>query len=217
METQGTRIKRFREKNGLTMEEVGKSIGLTKQAIYKYENDIVTNIPYDKILLLAKALHVEPWEILGWNAPDNDKVFKLSPDSATITIPFINQKLSAGTGADYLSAEDTTVRTISVLSTIARGANIESLVAAEVVGDSMIGEKIFSGDIVIFSRGLIRGSGIYVINYAGEVMVKKVTFDALENKVTIISANIDYPPKTVDADCIAILGKVLGWIHMENY
>ena len=53
METQGTRIKRFREKNGLTMEEVGKSIGLTKQAIYKYENDIVTNIPYDKIIIAA--------------------------------------------------------------------------------------------------------------------------------------------------------------------
>lgn len=216
METQGQRIKSFREKAGLTLEELGKEIGLTKQAIYKYENDIVSNIPYDKILLLAKALNVQPWDILGWNAPSKE-LFMIDETSATITIPFINQKLSAGTGEDYLLSDNISIKKIDILSSMARGIDKKTLVAAEVIGNSMIGEKIYSGDIVVFSKGLIRGEGIYVINYAGDVMVKKIDFDKLHNQVSIISANPDYPIKTVDAEYVALLGKVIGWIHRENY
>ena len=214
METQGERIKRLRENAGLTLEEVGKKIGLTKQAIYKYENDIVTNIPYERILLLAKAFDVEPWEVLGWDPPTT-KPFKA--DDLTITIPFVSQKLSAGRGENYLSDDDIEVRTISVSAYLARGIDKATLLAAEVRGDSMIDEKIFSGDIVVFSRGLIRQEGIYVINYAGDLMVKKLSFDALNNRVDIISGNRNYPTRTVDAELIEILGKVVGWIHRLDF
>lgn len=217
METHGQRIKRFREKLRLTLEDVGKDIGLTKQAIYKYENDIVSNIPYDKILLLAKALHVKPWEILGWENPEQDQTFKLSPESTTITIPFINQKLSAGYGKDFLSSENITVKTIDIMVAMARGLDKSTLIAAKVRGNSMIGEKIFSGDIVVFSRWLINQEGIYVINYAGDIMVKKLSFDALNNQISIISANHDYPVRTVDAEYVNILGKVVGCIHIMDY
>ena len=196
------------------MEEVGKKIGLTKQAIYKYENDIVTNIPYERILLLAKAFDVEPWEVLGWDPPTT-KPFKA--DDLTITIPFVSQKLSAGRGENYLSDDDIEVRTISVSAYLARGIDKATLLAAEVRGDSMIDEKIFSGDIVVFSRGLIRQEGIYVINYAGDLMVKKLSFDALNNRVDIISGNRNYPTRTVDAELIEILGKVVGWIHRLDF
>ena len=81
----------------------------------------------------------------------------------------------------------------------------------------MVEEKIFPGDIVIFSRGLIRQEGIYVINYAGDVMVKSLLFDALNKTVDIISGNKNYPTRTVDADCISILGKVVGWIHKVDF
>ena len=213
METQGERIKRLREKAGLTLEEVGKEIGLTKQAIYKYENDIVTNIPYDRIILLSKALNVQPWELLGWETPS-----KISrADDLSITIPFVSQKLSAGTGENYLSDDDIEVRTINISAYLARGIDKATLLAAEVRGDSMIDENIYSGDIVIFSRGLIRQEGIYVINYAGDVLVKKLAFDALNNTVDIISGNRNYPTRTVDADNVAILGKVVGWIHRLDF
>lgn len=41
----GRRIKRLREDLGLTQEDVAKKVGVATQTIYKYENDIVTNIP----------------------------------------------------------------------------------------------------------------------------------------------------------------------------
>ena len=63
----GLRIKIAREQKNLTLEEVAKRCETTKQTIYKYENEIVTNIPYDKIVLLSKALDVTPSYLFGWD------------------------------------------------------------------------------------------------------------------------------------------------------
>ena len=63
----GLRIKLAREQRNMTLEDVAKLCDTTKQTIYKYENEIVTNIPYDKIVLLTKALDVSPSYLFGWN------------------------------------------------------------------------------------------------------------------------------------------------------
>ena len=62
----GLRIKLAREQRNMTLEEVAKLCETTKQTIFKYENEIVTNIPYDKIVLLSKALEVSPSYLFGW-------------------------------------------------------------------------------------------------------------------------------------------------------
>lgn len=62
----GLRIKAAREQKSMTLEEVAKLCETTKQTIFKYENEIVTNIPYDKIVLLSKALDVSPSYLFGW-------------------------------------------------------------------------------------------------------------------------------------------------------
>lgn len=62
----GERIKNAREKRDMTLEQVAKACKTTKQTIFKYENDIVTNIPYDKIVLLSEALNVSPSYFFGW-------------------------------------------------------------------------------------------------------------------------------------------------------
>ena len=62
----GLRIRTAREKKNLTLEELAKRCETTKQTIFKYENEIVTNIPYEKIVLLSKALDVSPSHLFGW-------------------------------------------------------------------------------------------------------------------------------------------------------
>ena len=63
----GQRIRLARERKNMTLDEVARLCETTKQAIYKYENEIVTNIPYDKIVLLSKALDVTPSYLFGWD------------------------------------------------------------------------------------------------------------------------------------------------------
>ncbi len=71
METKGMRLKQLRLINDFTLDQVGDMIGVSKQTLYKYENDIVTNIPSDKIEGLAKVYHVTPSHIMGWEEDVN--------------------------------------------------------------------------------------------------------------------------------------------------
>ena len=68
----GQRIKAAREQKELTLDEVAKRCETTKQTIFKYENEIVTNIPYDKIVMLSKALDVSPSYLFGWDEEKNN-------------------------------------------------------------------------------------------------------------------------------------------------
>ena len=209
---QGKRIRKLREKLGMSLEDLGQAIGTTRQNIFKYESGDIANIPYDKLRKIAETLGTDPWYILGWEAP-RDKMPK-----EIITVPLISQKLSAGYGETFLSDENITMKKISIPASILHGVtDTSTLVSAEVKGDSMIDANIFPGDYVFFSKGMIKGEGIYVIALAGDIMVKRLAFDALSRRLTIISENKNYPAKTVDADesGVRILGKVVGWIHNE--
>ena len=63
----GARLKTLRLDRGLTQDEVGQRVLVSKQTLYKYENDIVTNIPADKIEMLAEVYGVTPAYIMGWD------------------------------------------------------------------------------------------------------------------------------------------------------
>lgn len=54
--TQGQRIYDLRIRKRYTQEYLAEQLGTTKQAIYKYEKDIVQNIPEGKMIRLAQLL-----------------------------------------------------------------------------------------------------------------------------------------------------------------
>ena len=56
--TTGKRIKKLRTTSKMTQTELAEAINVTKQTIYKYENDIIANIPYDKLKAIAEIFHV---------------------------------------------------------------------------------------------------------------------------------------------------------------
>lgn len=70
MTTKGDRLRALRENASLTLEEVAERLSITRQAIYKYEKNIVTNIPSDKIEALAKLYDSTPEYIMGWDPVD---------------------------------------------------------------------------------------------------------------------------------------------------
>lgn len=64
--TVGDRIKERREYLGISQIDLAKQIHVLKQTLYKYEMNIVTNIPSDKIEEMAKILKVSPAYLMGW-------------------------------------------------------------------------------------------------------------------------------------------------------
>lgn len=64
--TIGERIRETRTAKGLTQEQLAEQVHVTKQAVYKYETGIVTNIPLDKLESIAACLGVAPGYLVGW-------------------------------------------------------------------------------------------------------------------------------------------------------
>ena len=64
--TVGERLKQLREQLGMSQVDFATKINVSKQTLYKYENNIITNIPSDKIESAARICTVSPAYIMGW-------------------------------------------------------------------------------------------------------------------------------------------------------
>lgn len=75
MSTKGERIKEAREKIGMSQTDMADKIGVSKQTLYKYENDVITNIPSDKIEAISHLTGVSPAYIMGWDEMSATKTY----------------------------------------------------------------------------------------------------------------------------------------------
>lgn len=66
--TVGERIRNKRENLGISQTDLAKKIGISKQTLYKYETNIITNIPSNIIENIATILNVSPCILMGWES-----------------------------------------------------------------------------------------------------------------------------------------------------
>ena len=72
--TIGERIKSMRMRIGLSQVDFAQRIEVSKQTLYKYENNLVENIPSDKIEIIATMLGVTPAYLMGWQDRENKEI-----------------------------------------------------------------------------------------------------------------------------------------------
>ena len=170
--TIGERIKLHREKANLTQDELAKQLNTTKQTVYKYENNVVTNIPSDKIEKMAELFGVNPGYLMGWEG-------------------------------DHFSGEKTD------------GTDINADFCLKAKGDSMIGARIFDGDVVFIKKTEIVENGeIAAIVIDDEVLLKRFYYFPDESLLTLQSENPKYPPKNYtneQLNHIRVLGKAVAF------
>ena len=121
--TIGRRIREARTKMGISQEALANAVNSTKQAIYKYENDIVTNIPMDKIEIMSKVLSVSPAYLMGWedenvyHCPDDDnpwilklcEIMEKSDVDTQIAIYRQAETVASGNAPDQLTEQEKTL------------------------------------------------------------------------------------------------------------
>lgn len=87
----GERIKKVREERNISQTELADAVNLSKQNLYKYENNIITNIPFDKIEAIAKYLEVSPVYLMGWankTTASNNQQPKLTKHEEKVIIAY---------------------------------------------------------------------------------------------------------------------------------
>ena len=142
--TTGDRLKELRQKANLTLQDAGELIGTSKQNLFKYENDIITNIPIDRLVKLAEIYNTSPIEILGWEHYSN------SPNSTKASVyNYLPYGVSAGIpdGPNY----EVDLEKIEISdSVMGPYANDDDILIMHVNGESM--NKLEDEDIVVFSN-----------------------------------------------------------------
>ena len=70
--TIGDRILEKRDEHGMTLEDIAKLIGVSRQTMSRYETGAIKGVPSDKIELIAKALGTTPGYLMGWEDKSED-------------------------------------------------------------------------------------------------------------------------------------------------
>ena len=121
-------LRELRLARGLTLEEVAKAVGTSKQTIHRYERGIIANIPDGKIEALARVYGVAPSYLMGWEK--DERRLPILGEIACGEPVFASEELGGfialwGVDADFC------------------------LVAK---GSSMIGARIYDGDLVFIKK-----------------------------------------------------------------
>jgi len=127
-------IKKKRLALEMTLDDVAKVVGVTRQTILKYENGIISNIPSDKIELLAIALHTTPAVLMGWEENKKSPTDIGIPVGDLVQLPVV---ASVAAGYDGLAVESFTGETMVIPAYLLRGYDEKECRIFRVKGDSM--------------------------------------------------------------------------------
>ncbi len=196
------RLKELRLTKGLTLEEVAERVGTSKQTIHRYENGVIANIPHDKIEKLAIALATTPSDLMGWSS-------QISYDN----IMPINKKRLPIIGTISCGEPIYAVEEYGNFITI--NSDIDASFCLRAKGDSMIGARIFDGDLVfIREQDSVDNGEIAAVVINDEATLKRVYYYPDEAKLILSPENPKYPPLVYikeELNSIKIIGKAVAF------
>ncbi len=198
----GSRLKERRLALGLTLEEVGEKVGVSKSTVMKWETGYIENMKRDKIALLAKALNVSPLYVMGLDFLDEENNPK---KSAGNQIPLLGT-IAAGTP---ILAEENIEDYFNIDS------KIKADFALKIKGDSMIGAAIFPDDIVFIKKqDNLENGEIGAVLIDGNATLKK--FYKKDNTIILQAENDMYNPIILTNGNVKILGKLVAVLNIRE-
>lgn len=207
----GSRLKRARELNHITLEEAGKKVDVHKSTISRWENGETEKIKLPILEILSQYYNVDPMWLMGYDVPmERQKVESNVFPTTDVPqkVPVVG-KISAG--LPILATENIEGYEFAPSSQIKEGYTYFYL---RVQGDSM-NLKFSEGDIVLVQKqDTLENNEIGVILVNGyDATVKKYK---AENGLVILEPMSTNPENTVQIYnpkniSIKIIGKVISY------
>lgn len=206
----GDRIKQRREELGLTVDELANRLGKHRATVYRYESNEIENLPTTILEPLAIALDTTPAYLMGWEEEQKNNdvdIFKFDN-----IMPIEKKKFpllgNIACGEPIFADEEHDLY-------IEAGANIRADFCLRAKGESMIGIRIFDGDIVFIRKQDIVDNGeVAAVLIEDEVTLKRVYYDRDANELSLVAENPKF--KTMrfygeELNQIKILGKAVAF------
>ena len=196
------KIKELRLANDLTLEQVADIVGVGKSTVRKWETGMIANMRRDKIAALAQALHTTPEYLMGWSTTmEVSNLFKIETKKFRLLG-------NIACGEPIFANEEKELYVVA-------GANIKADFCLMAKGDSMIGARIYDGDIVfIRQQDIVEDGEIAAVLIEDEATLKRVYYDREAGVLSLFAENPKY--KTMrfsgeELNHIRILGKAVAF------
>jgi len=199
----GKKLKRLRKIEGWTQEYVAKKLGVSKQTYSHYENEKrKPSLPM--ILKLGEIYDVNINNIFNHEETanlvnDSTEVYEVGP----VEYLDIVGSISCGNGA--FAYEDIEGQEAAPREWLNGGKHFY----LRAKGDSMVGERILDGDLLLIrQQDEVENGEIAVVLVGEEALLKKVT--KTNDMIILESANPNYPIKMfpIKDNSIRIIGKL---------
>lgn len=196
------KIKELRVSQNLTLEQVGDVVGVGKSTVRKWETGMIANMRRDKIALLAQALHTTPEYLMGWSTDiEVNNLFKIE----TKKFPLLG---NIACGEPIFADQEFELY-------VEAGANIQADFCLKAKGDSMIGARIYDGDIVfIRKQNMVDDGEIAAVLIGDEATLKRVYYDREAGVLSLFAENPQYRTMRFsgsELETIRILGKAIAF------
>lgn len=197
--TIGDRIKLIRENLHISQVDFADRINVSKQTLYKYENGIVTNIPSDKIEVIASIGNTSPAYIMGW-----EETAPIKKRAVTINV------LGRVTAGIPIEAIENIIDTEEIDAELAATGEFFGL---QIDGDSME-PRMENGDIVIVKKQETADSGDVVIAMVNGKDATCKRLRRYRDGIELVPFNPSYDPifftkEEIETKPVRILGKVV--------
>jgi len=200
-------IKKARAASDKTLEDVAAIVGVSRQTIQKYESGVISNIPSDKVELLAKALNTTPAYLMGWETEPLDNIWNyenIHPISLK-KFPLLGE---IACGEPIFADEDRE-------SYILAGSDIRADFCLKAKGDSMINARILDGDIVfIRKQKMVENGEIAAVIINDDATLKRIFYYPEKGMLILKAENPKYEDfifSGEELNQIKILGKAVAF------
>lgn len=199
-------LKKLREENALTQEQLAEILNVSPGTIGNYEQG--QRLPKDDKMWIKIATFFKV--SVDFLMDVNEQNDMSAPTFTTYKVPILG---SVACGEPIYAPESA-----DVYVSVSSGLNADFALMAK--GDSMIGEHIFDGDIVLIrTQPEVELGQIAAISINDEVTLKHTYYYPETQKLILQSANPKYEPMVYvgeELNTIRILGKAIAVQHVLN-
>lgn len=231
MQTLSERLRWAMMKTGVSQIALARACGVSQPSVHGWLSGKSKFLRGENLLAAADALQVSrQWLATGDGSPDDS----VAPRPVTVStretrpgyvrLPHYSAEVSAGAGAEMDAAGFEVVQTLDVAKWWAEQhlpRDLSRVRVLSVRGDSMAPD-MQHGDVLFVDTATASfdSPGLYVINFQGRALVKRLVPELRTGRVAIISSNPAYPPEYVEPgelDSLHIGGRVAAWWTLRKF
>lgn len=197
----GQLINNRRSELGLTLEEVGNAVGVSKSTVKKWEDGFISNMKRDKIAKLAQVLKLNPVSLITGEAATEQTIFDRFDNIKPLALKKFPMLGEIACGEPIYADEDKETYVMA-------DSDIKADFCLKAKGESMINARIYDGDLVFIKKmPMVENGDIAAVIIEDEATLKRVYYYPEQNKLILNPENSAFDP-------LVYIGEELNHIHI---